>query len=118
MFFNISNSFFSRGAISYSARSPDSIISLFSKETGKKQKKEGIPLINYNGLLIDNQQAISSIFNNYFSTIVEEIIGTNQNDRITHLNSRDQSNNISQNTGLSYLVLNLAIHQLKKLVRL
>jgi hypothetical protein len=33
---------------------------------------------------------------------VEEIIGTNQNDRLTHLNSRDQSNNISQNIGLSY----------------
>jgi hypothetical protein len=68
----------------------------------KKNEKEGIPLINYNGLLIDNQQAISSIFNNYFSTIAEVIIRINRNDRITHLNSRDQLNNISQNTGHSY----------------
>jgi hypothetical protein len=78
------------------------IWNIVKTETGKKTEKEGIPLINYNGLLIDNQQAISSIFNNYFSTIAEEIIGTNQNDRITHLNSRDQLKNISQNTGLSY----------------
>jgi hypothetical protein len=57
------------------------IWNIIKTETGRKTEKEGIPLINHNGLLIDDQQIISSIFNNYFSTIAEEIIGTNQNDR-------------------------------------
>jgi hypothetical protein len=53
------------------------IFNIVKTETGEKTEKEGISLINYNGLIIDNQQAISSICNNYLSTIAEEIIGTN-----------------------------------------
>lgn len=36
--------------------------------------KGGISLLNYNGTLIDNQQAIANMFNNSFSTVAEEIM--------------------------------------------
>lgn len=52
------------------------------KQGGKKTVKDGLSLLNYNHTLIDNQQAIADIFNNYFSAVVEEIVGTNQTDRI------------------------------------
>jgi hypothetical protein len=56
------------------------------KQGKKKTIKERISLLNYNGTLTDNQQTIANIFNNYLSTVTEEIMGTKQNDRITQLN--------------------------------
>jgi hypothetical protein len=76
------------------------IWNIVKTETGRKTEKEGILLINYNGLRIDDQQ--TSIFNKYFSSIAEEIVGSNKNERITHSNSRDTVKNISRNTRLAY----------------
>jgi hypothetical protein len=46
-------------------------------ETGRKIDIEEIPTISYNGLRIDDQQTVSSIFNDYFSSIAEKIMCTN-----------------------------------------
>jgi hypothetical protein len=69
-------------------------MTIVKTETGRKTEKEGITLINYNGLPIDDQQAIASIFNSYFSSVADKIIATNTNKRNLKSNGGDQVGNI------------------------
>ena len=56
---------------------------------------EGTSSLNIDGTLIHKQQAKANIFNNYFSTIAEEIIGINRTDRTSKLNNSYPSKNMS-----------------------
>jgi hypothetical protein len=49
--------------------------------------KEGISSLNINGTLMDNQQTIAHIFNNYFSIITDKIMGINRTDRVSQLSN-------------------------------
>jgi hypothetical protein len=63
---------------------------IVKSETGRKIDIEEIPTISYNGLQIDDQRTMSSIFNDYFSSIAEKIMCTNITERITHLDKGDK----------------------------
>jgi hypothetical protein len=61
-----------------------------SNQNREKTTKEGLSSLNINGILMDNQQAIAHIFNNYFSITTEEIMGINRTDKISQLNNTHQ----------------------------
>jgi hypothetical protein len=62
---------------------------IVKSKTDRKIDIEEIPTISYNGLGIDDQQTMSRIFNDYFSSIAEKIMCTNITERITHLGMGD-----------------------------
>jgi hypothetical protein len=88
--------------ISVSKTKVKTIWNIVKAETSKKTEKEGITLINYNGLPIDDQQAIANIFNSYFSSLADKIFATNTNERNIKSSSGDQVGNIFRNTRPHY----------------
>jgi hypothetical protein len=62
------------------------------KETHRKAQSTNIPLLNIDVITTDNQQLIAETFNNYFTSIAENIKTTNRNACIQNNNTPDTSN--------------------------
>jgi hypothetical protein len=90
------------GRISTSKNKIKTTWNIVKSETSRKINIEEIPTISYNGLRIDDQRTMSSIFNDYFSSIAEKIMCTNITERITHLDKGDKITDGPRISSLAY----------------
>jgi hypothetical protein len=48
-------------------------------ETGKSESKQGIHLLNINGIITHNLQTIADSFNDYFLTVADKVRNNSRN---------------------------------------